>query len=54
MVILDHVEGRQTVIRWLEEQDVKIVGKWGQWHYWNMDKVYDNVLETINNITFRL
>jgi len=47
---LDHMERRQIVMKWLEEQGVKTVGRWGQWHYWNMDKVYEKVLETINSI----
>lgn len=44
---LDHVETRQILINWLEQQGVKTLGRWGLWHYWNMDKVYENVLKTI-------
>jgi len=33
--------------KWLREQGVVAVGRWGQWQYWNTDKVYKNVKETI-------
>jgi len=44
---LDHAQNRDVVLRWLREQGVVAVGRWGQWHYWNTDKVYKNVKETI-------
>jgi protoporphyrinogen oxidase len=44
---LDHAQNRDAVLRWLREQGVVAVGRWGQWHYWNTDKVYKNVKETI-------
>ena len=51
---LDHVKTRQIVINWLERHGVKTIGRWGQWRYWNMDKVYENVLETVNNMAREL
>ena len=51
---ISHKSDREIITNWLSEQDIIMLGRWGSWHYWNMDKVYENVLKTINNIAFRL
>ncbi|MEM3605028.1 MAG: NAD(P)-binding protein [Candidatus Bathyarchaeia archaeon] len=40
-------KARNQIIRWLLEQDIILIGRWGNWQYWNMDKVYENVLTTL-------
>ena len=47
---LDHAKNRETILQWLRQLGIHPVGRWGQWHYWNTDKVYKNVKETINAI----
>lgn len=39
---------RDEISRWLKEQGVTLIGRWGCWQYWNMDKVYQEVLKLIN------
>jgi len=41
---------RKIINDWLNKHNIKSVGRWGSWHYWNMDKVYEKVLENICNI----
>lgn len=38
---------REQIVRWLLEQGVTPIGRWGCWQYWNMDKVYENVLAAL-------
>ncbi|MBS7649480.1 NAD(P)-binding protein [Candidatus Bathyarchaeota archaeon] len=40
-------KAREGIIQWLSEQDVTLIGRWGCWKYWNMDKVYEEVLNVI-------
>lgn len=40
---LNHSERRSIIFQWLNELGLTSVGRWGSWHYWNMDKVYENV-----------
>jgi len=47
---LDHAQNREVVLQWLRQQNVVAVGRWGQWHYWNTDKVYKNVKGVIYSI----
>ena len=35
-----HNEAREEVMAYLRELGVVSVGRWGSWHYWNMDRVY--------------
>jgi len=41
---------REIIIKWLKEQNILSVGRWGSWHYWNMDKIYEQVLKEIREI----
>jgi protoporphyrinogen oxidase len=42
-----HKEKRETIMTWLKEQNIITIGRWGSWHYWNMDKTYEEVLKEI-------
>jgi len=44
---IGHRGNREKVISWLSEQGIKTVGRWGLWHYWNMDKVYEHILRLL-------
>ncbi|MGB9841199.1 MAG: protoporphyrinogen/coproporphyrinogen oxidase [Candidatus Bathyarchaeales archaeon] len=43
-----HREKREKIMSWLREQNVVSVGRWGSWHYWNMDKTYEETIKEIN------
>jgi len=45
-----HAETRGKVLSYLEELGVVSVGRWGSWHYWNMDRV----LAEVNRLTASL
>jgi len=47
---LNHEENRALVLRWINELNIISVGRWGSWHYWNMDRVYENVKSAIYSI----
>jgi protoporphyrinogen oxidase len=44
-----HKEKREIIMNWLKKQNIESVGRWGSWHYWNMDKVYEEVLTKTKN-----
>ena len=41
---------REKIMNWLERQNIISVGRWGSWHYWNIDKVYEEVLKRISKL----
>ena len=45
-----HLETRKIIFEYLEKIGVHSVGRWGSWHYWNTDKVYEAVLETVRSM----
>ncbi|MEM4562992.1 MAG: FAD-dependent oxidoreductase [Thermofilum sp.] len=45
-----HRSAREEVARFLGEAGVVSVGRWGSWHYWNMDRVYVEVKSTVSRI----
>jgi len=47
---LNNEEKRGLVLRWVNEVGIISVGRWGSWHYWNMDKVYENVSSIVYSI----
>jgi protoporphyrinogen oxidase len=47
---LDHNERREEVLRWLSELGLASVGRWGSWHYWNMDRVFEAVKATVSGV----
>mgnify|MGYP001626204748 CR=1 FL=1 len=46
---LNHVRVRGTILGWLEDLGIKSVGRWGSWHYWNIDRVYEEVIKLISS-----
>ncbi|MBS7641982.1 NAD(P)-binding protein [Candidatus Bathyarchaeota archaeon] len=36
---------RSEVLHWLNEWGITPIGRWGCWQYWNMDKVYEDIIE---------
>ncbi|MFP3308208.1 MAG: hypothetical protein RXP27_01005 [Nitrososphaeria archaeon] len=42
-----HDEHRRAVLEYLSGLGIISVGRWGQWHYWNMDAVHGNVKKEI-------
>jgi len=32
------------------EQGVTLIGRWGCWQYWNMDKVYEDVIDKLEEL----
>jgi len=47
---LDHNNVRNEAMTILRENDIKSVGRWGSWHYWNTDMVYRAVSEVNKGI----
>jgi len=43
---LDHNEVRNLAMNILKQYNIISVGRWGSWHYWNTDMIY----EVINNV----
>lgn len=41
---------RGYVLEWLNQQGVYTVGRWGSWRYWNTDKVYEAVIDLVNQL----
>ena len=50
---LDHVNVRRKIFEHLENIGIFSVGRWGSWHYWNTDKVYEAVQKTVKEIAER-
>ena len=46
---LDHKEAHENVLSWLKEQNIASTGRWGSWHYWNMDKVIEEAFLLIDD-----
>ncbi|MEM2299515.1 MAG: FAD-dependent oxidoreductase [Thermofilaceae archaeon] len=46
-----HTLSRQKALReireWLNNAEIESVGRWGSWEYWNMDRVYAEVLKLV-------
>jgi len=45
-----HDEHRRAVLEYLSGLGIISVGRWGQWHYWNMDAVHGNVKKEIRKL----
>ncbi|MEM4474532.1 MAG: FAD-dependent oxidoreductase [Candidatus Bathyarchaeia archaeon] len=41
---------RETIMLWLREQNIVSAGRWGSWQYWNMDKVYEDIIDKLKKI----
>lgn len=46
-----HSQFRELILRTLEDNNVFSVGRWGSWHYWNTDKVYEAVQKTVEKLS---
>lgn len=47
-----HNEARKKIMEFLNIEKINSVGRWGSWHYWNTDKVYEavkNIVEPVIN-----
>ncbi|MEM4568345.1 MAG: hypothetical protein QXN73_01570, partial [Thermofilaceae archaeon] len=46
-----HTLSRRKALReireWLNNAEIESVGRWGSWEYWNMDRVYAEVLKLV-------
>lgn len=51
--ILGHKKIRQVIFDWLNEEGITSVGRWGSWHYWNIDKVYESTLKIVDQMRRR-
>ena len=40
---IGHKKTREDIFSYLDSLGIKSVGRWGSWHYWNTDKVYEAV-----------
>ena len=40
---------RESMISKLKEKRILSIGRWGRWSYWNIDKVYMNVLDVVSS-----
>jgi len=47
--VLGNRKKREKILQWLEEQNIISIGRWGSWQYWNMDKVYKEILAIIGS-----
>jgi protoporphyrinogen oxidase len=47
---MKHVESRKEIFDYLNMIGIYSVGRWGSWHYWNTDKVYEAVFELVDKI----
>lgn len=46
-------EARDVILEWLKERKTISIGRWGSWTYWNMDQVYRNVQEALDDLVKR-
>ncbi|MEZ0345580.1 MAG: FAD-dependent oxidoreductase [Infirmifilum sp.] len=44
-----HAESRKSILEYLSQLGILSVGRWGSWHYWNMDKVLVEVNKLVND-----
>lgn len=48
--IKGHSKVREEIFTYLDRIGVKSVGRWGSWHYWNTDKVFEAVERILDEI----
>ena len=39
----NHSRYRREILNYLKQQNIVSIGRWGSWHYWNMDKIFDEI-----------
>ncbi len=47
---IGHQKVREDIFSYLDSLGIKSVGRWGSWHYWNTDKVYEAVQVILREI----
>lgn len=47
---MGHIVEREKVFANLKPLNIFSVGRWGSWHYWNTDKVYEAVISMVRSI----
>lgn len=47
---IGHQETRNKIFNFFKDNGIVSVGRWGSWHYWNTDKVYEAVKEAVESI----
>ncbi|MEM1582663.1 MAG: FAD-dependent oxidoreductase [Candidatus Bathyarchaeia archaeon] len=47
---IGHRNTREIIQNWLKEIGIYSLGRWGAWHYWNMDKIYGDVMKLADKI----
>ena len=47
---IGHAAAREKVLNYLSQIGVNSVGRWGSWHYWNMDRVLAEVNRLVSNV----
>ena len=47
---LTHHQDRETIEIYLKQLNIITLGRWGNWHYWNTDKIYENVMRNFSTI----
>ena len=48
---IGHKKIREDIFNYLDSLGIKSVGRWGSWHYWNTDKVYEAVDLVIQSLS---
>lgn len=43
-------KARDKIIDYINDMGIVLIGRWGCWKYWNMDKVYEDVMDKISKI----
>lgn len=43
-------KARDEITKHVSEMNVILIGRWGCWRYWNMDKVYEDVLDKVKKV----
>lgn len=40
----------ETIFNYLKEINIKSIGRWGSWKYWNLDRTYEAMLEYVKKL----
>ncbi|MEM1990702.1 MAG: FAD-dependent oxidoreductase [Candidatus Bathyarchaeia archaeon] len=47
---IGHKEKREIIMAWLKSQNIISVSRWGCWQYWNMDRVYQDIINKLEEL----
>lgn len=45
-------KARDKILAFLKQNSINSVGRWGSWHYWNTDKVFEAVIRSVSTVEF--